>query len=48
VKRAPKWMSDHGLEWLYRMTKEPKRLAKRYVVDAVEILPIAWKYRKGK
>lgn len=48
VKRAPKWMSDHGLEWLYRMAKEPKRLAKRYVVDAVEILPIAWKYRKGK
>lgn len=48
VKRAPKWMSDHGLEWLYRVTKEPKRLAKRYIVDAVEILPIAWKYRKGK
>ena len=48
VKRAPKWMSDHGLEWLYRMAQEPKRLAKRYFVDAVEILPIAWKYRKRK
>ena len=48
VKRAPKWMSDHGLEWLYRTLKEPKRLAKRYIVDAVEIAPIVWKYRKRK
>ena len=48
IKRSPKWMSDHGLEWLYRMASEPKRLVKRYVVDAVEIAPIVWKYRKGK
>lgn len=48
VKRAPKWMSDHGLEWLYRAVKEPKRLAKRYIVDAVSIAPIVWKYRKRK
>lgn len=48
IKRAPKWMSDHGLEWLYRAASEPKRLAKRYIVDAVEIAPIVWKYRKGK
>ena len=26
IKRAPKWMSNHGLEWLYRFSKEPKRL----------------------
>ena len=25
VKRAPKWMSEHGLEWFYRFLKEPKR-----------------------
>lgn len=48
IKRAPKWMSDHGLEWLYRAASEPKRLAKRYVVDALEIAPIVWKYRKRK
>lgn len=48
VKRAPKWMSDHGLEWLYRLLKEPKRLAKRYFVDALAIAPIVWKYRKRK
>ncbi len=26
VKRAPKWMSAHGFEWLYRLIKEPKRM----------------------
>lgn len=48
VKRAPKWMSDHGLEWLYRMISEPKRLAKRYFADALAIAPIVLKYRKRK
>lgn len=26
IKRAPKWMRNLGLEWLYRLAKEPKRL----------------------
>jgi exopolysaccharide biosynthesis WecB/TagA/CpsF family protein len=30
VKQAPKWMQDHGLEWFYRLIKEPGRLWKRY------------------
>lgn len=29
-KRAPNWMQTFGLEWLYRLMKEPKRLFKRY------------------
>ncbi len=45
VKRAPKWMSDHGLEWFYRFTQEPKRLFKRYFVDDVQILKLMKKYR---
>lgn len=32
VKRAPVWWQDHGLEWLYRLIKEPKRMWKRYIV----------------
>jgi N-acetylglucosaminyldiphosphoundecaprenol N-acetyl-beta-D-mannosaminyltransferase len=32
AKQAPKWMQDHGLEWLYRLIKEPRRLWKRYFV----------------
>lgn len=46
VKRAPKWMSEAGLEWLYRIFQEPRRMFKRYFIDAVKIVPIIWKYRK--
>lgn len=35
LKRAPKWMSEVGLEWLFRLLCEPKRLWKRYLVDDV-------------
>jgi len=31
VPRAPKWMQSAGLEWVHRLTKEPGRLAKRYL-----------------
>lgn len=48
VKRAPKWMGDHGLEWLYRFTQEPKRLFKRYFVDDMKIFSMVWKYRAQK
>ncbi|MFC5474701.1 WecB/TagA/CpsF family glycosyltransferase [Paraherbaspirillum soli] len=33
VKRAPPWMQRNGLEWLYRLGTEPRRLLKRYVVS---------------
>ena len=33
TKRAPEWMQRSGLEWLYRLLQEPRRLWKRYVVD---------------
>lgn len=46
VKRAPKWMSNIGLEWLYRITQDPGRLIKRYWNDAVSIVPIIIKYGK--
>lgn len=32
VKRAPLWMQQSGLEWLYRVIQEPKRMWKRYLV----------------
>ena len=32
VSQAPSWMQKNGLEWLYRFTKEPKRLWKRYLL----------------
>ncbi len=45
VKRAPKWMSNHGLEWFYRFLKEPRRLFKRYFIDDMRIFSLIWKYR---
>ncbi len=33
--RAPKWMQKAGMEWLYRLSIEPKRLWRRYLVDGV-------------
>jgi len=32
MPQAPKWMQNAGLEWLYRLMKEPKRLWRRYVL----------------
>jgi N-acetylglucosaminyldiphosphoundecaprenol N-acetyl-beta-D-mannosaminyltransferase len=45
IKRAPQWMSNHGLEWLYRLISEPKRLWKRYLVDDI---PFFWLILKQK
>jgi N-acetylglucosaminyldiphosphoundecaprenol N-acetyl-beta-D-mannosaminyltransferase len=33
VRRGPRWMTDHGLEWLARILIEPRRLLWRYTVD---------------
>ena len=45
VKRAPKWMSECGLEWFYRFMQEPKRLFKRYFVEDMKIIKLIRKYR---
>lgn len=33
IRQAPRWMQRVGLEWLFRLTQEPRRLAKRYLVN---------------
>ncbi len=33
VSRAPRWMQRCGLEWIFRLLQEPRRLFKRYVKD---------------
>jgi N-acetylglucosaminyldiphosphoundecaprenol N-acetyl-beta-D-mannosaminyltransferase len=32
TKQAPSWMREHGLEWLFRLTTEPRRLWRRYLI----------------
>lgn len=48
IKRAPKWMANHGLEWLYRITQDPKRLAKRYLITDIQIIRLIMKYRRRR
>lgn len=38
IKRAPIWMINIGMEWLYRLVKEPKRMWKRYLVNNTKFL----------
>lgn len=45
VKRAPIWWQKHGLEWLYRLIKEPKRMWKRYIIGNTLFL---WNITKEK
>ena len=45
MKRAPKFMSEVGLEWFYRLLSEPQRLWKRYLLDD---LPFFWLILKQK
>jgi exopolysaccharide biosynthesis WecB/TagA/CpsF family protein len=45
VRRAPKWMSKLGIEWVFRLYSEPKRLWRRYLV---EDLPFLWLLLKQK
>lgn len=47
VNRAPRWMSNHGLEWFYRFLQEPRRLFKRYFIDDLKIVKLIWKYRNS-
>jgi N-acetylglucosaminyldiphosphoundecaprenol N-acetyl-beta-D-mannosaminyltransferase len=38
--RAPNWMQEAGMEWAYRLAREPRRLLGRYATDAAWLLPI--------
>ena len=38
IPRAPKWMQEVKLEWLFRLLQEPKRLLKRYFVGNIKFL----------
>lgn len=38
VKRAPIWMQNFGMEWLYRVIQEPKRMWKRYLIGNTKFI----------
>ena len=50
TKRAPKWMQNIGMEWLYRFIQEPRRMWPRYTIGISKfiILVIKEKLRRSK
>ncbi len=48
--RAPRWMRIAGLEWLWRLAQEPRRLARRYLIDGppaiASVLEAAFRERR--
>ena len=49
TRQAPRWMQQNGLEWLFRLSVEPARLWKRYLLVTPRFLPLwalqAWSSR---
>jgi len=42
ARRAPAWARQHRLEWLYRLAREPRRLARRYCIQGPPALWRLW------
>lgn len=38
IKRAPQWLINIGLEWFYRLIKEPRRMWKRYLIGNIKFV----------
>ena len=47
-KRAPAWMNKVGLEWVWRLAREPRRMWQRYVVGNPVFLARAWRTRRSE
>lgn len=43
ARRAPAWVSHAGLEWLWRLAHEPRRLWRRYLVQDPAFAGIVWR-----
>ena len=47
-KSAPEWMQDHGMEWVFRLFQEPRRLWKRYAVtNSVFVAKLVFQWLRG-
>ena len=46
--RAPRWMSRCGLEWSWRLLREPRRLWRRYLVDDMKFFPLVWRWKHSR
>jgi len=48
VKRAPMWMQKSGLEWLFRVYQEPRRMFKRYLIGNAKFIKLILQYKLRK
>ncbi len=46
IPRCPRWMADSGLEWLFRLILEPRRMARRYLWGNAVFLFKVWQERR--
>lgn len=47
-RRAPGWMQRAGLEWLFRLTSEPNRLWRRYLLRGPRVFRLWWRERSQR
>jgi exopolysaccharide biosynthesis WecB/TagA/CpsF family protein len=47
VARAPQWMLEAGVEWVFRLWKEPRRLWKRYLLGNPKFIIRVWRENTG-
>lgn len=45
--RAPKWMSEVGIEWAYRLLSEPRRLWRRYLIEGLPFFRLILEQKLG-
>ena len=43
IRRAPRWMQRAGLEWLWRLAMEPRRLGRRYLWEDLVFFKLLWR-----
>jgi len=48
VREAPQWVTAYGLEWLFRLAQEPRRLSRRYIWDDPRFLWWMVQARRGR
>ncbi len=47
-RRAPRWMQRLGLEWLWRLAGDPRRLWRRYLVRDMQFFPLVWRWKRER
>jgi exopolysaccharide biosynthesis WecB/TagA/CpsF family protein len=47
-RRAPGWMRRRGLEWAYRLARDPRRMARRYLVDSPRVVALLARAAVGR